>query len=115
MSQRQKHGGLKNVESLILFDFLEVLGMVKVKVEKTQVFVPDRELPFYPYSHDIVHIYEKVGKEYELKTTLEGKNYFGKVTNFLKEHGKKLRGGKNGWREYYEIDKGLLNKFLLTF
>jgi len=67
--------------------------MVKVKVEKTQVFVPDKELPFYPYSHDIVYIYEKRGREYELKTTLEGKDYFEKVTSFLKEHGKKLRGG----------------------
>jgi len=89
--------------------------MVKVKVEKTQVFVPDKELSFYPYSHDIVYIYEKVGKEYELKTTLEGKDYFEKVTSFLKEHGKKLRGGKNDWREYYEIDKYVLDKFLLSF
>jgi len=89
--------------------------MVKVKVEKRQVFMPDRELPFYPYSHDIVYIYEKASKEYELKTTLEGKNYFEKVTSFLKEHGKKPRGGKNDWREYYEIDKHEFDKFLLSF
>jgi len=94
--------------------------MVKVKVEKRQVYKHDKEIHAaysipYLYSHDIVYIYEKKGKNYELKTTLEGKFYFTKITEFLKEHGKKLRGGKNGWREYYEIDEGLLNKFLLSF
>ena len=79
---------------------MEVLVMVRVKIEKTQVFKPDRRLPFYPYNHDIVYIYEKKGRNYELKTTLEGKSYFEKITQFLKNQGRKIRGGKNGWKEF---------------
>lgn len=83
----------------------------RVKVVRDKVWDSSKDL----YSHDIVYIYEKNGRSYQLRTVLEGNNCFRKVTGFLKVHGKKLPGGRNFWEEYYELDDkdvGEFTKFL---
>lgn len=79
---------------------------VRICVKKGVWYTPHERARVQVYDRDVVEILQKSlqdGKYREI-VKIEGKHLFKEVTDFLKERGRKLPGGQNGWKEYYEVN-----------
>ncbi|MCD6524921.1 MAG: hypothetical protein J7K48_08035 [Thermococcus sp.] len=79
---------------------------VRICVKKGVWYTPHERARVQVYDRDVVEILQKSLQDgkYRDVTKADGKNLFKEVTDFLKERGRKLPGGRSGWEEYYEID-----------